>query len=231
MQSDLIYDFGVNHGRDTEFYLLKGFRVVGIEANPSIFMDLTKRFSCFIDSAQLVLLNVGVWHEASVLDFYVNLDNDHWSSFDKAYGCRDGSRFEIIDVRCCTSNELIRRFGVPYYMKIDVEGADKHILSQLKDEPDLPSFISVEEFGVASIDLLHEIGYQKFKVIQQRDKTEVVPPNPPAEGSFVPRTFGGTDSGLFGKELPGEWMSYSEARKYFTTNIRKEDFEFVGPEF
>ena len=29
---NLIYDIGVNKGEDTEFYLNKGFRVVGIEA-------------------------------------------------------------------------------------------------------------------------------------------------------------------------------------------------------
>ena len=35
--NDLIYDLGVNRGEDCAFYLAKGFRVVGIEANPSLY--------------------------------------------------------------------------------------------------------------------------------------------------------------------------------------------------
>jgi 16S rRNA A1518/A1519 N6-dimethyltransferase RsmA/KsgA/DIM1 with predicted DNA glycosylase/AP lyase activity len=31
---DLIYDVGMHHGEDTEFYLRKGFRVVAFEADP-----------------------------------------------------------------------------------------------------------------------------------------------------------------------------------------------------
>ena len=34
MQSDLIIDVGMHTGKDTLFYLQKGFRVVAIEANP-----------------------------------------------------------------------------------------------------------------------------------------------------------------------------------------------------
>jgi hypothetical protein len=40
MHTDLIFDFGANDGRDTEFYLLKGYRVVGVEANPQLYLRL-----------------------------------------------------------------------------------------------------------------------------------------------------------------------------------------------
>ena len=110
MRSDLIYDFGVNNGRDTELYLLKGYRVVGIEANPGLYRDLKERFSGSIATGQLVLLNLGVWPEPLIQKFYINLDNDHWSSFDPAYGCRGGTRFEIVEIQCRTTAEILRRF-------------------------------------------------------------------------------------------------------------------------
>jgi FkbM family methyltransferase len=231
MHADLIYDFGVNNGRDTEFYLLKGFRVLGVEANPTIYANLKEKFASYLATGQLILLNVGVWPNPSLLKFYINLDNDHWSSFDPGYGCRNGTRFETVEIQCFTAKELLRRFGVPYYMKIDVEGADKHIISELTSTTERPPFISIEEYGVASIDALCELGYSKFKVVPQRDKSAMVPPNPPSEGTYVPRTFDGIDSGLFGKELAGEWMTYVEARKYFITNIRTEQSEYIGPEY
>ena len=33
---DLIYDVGMHKGEDTEFYLSKGFKVVGFEADPDL---------------------------------------------------------------------------------------------------------------------------------------------------------------------------------------------------
>lgn len=36
----------------------------------------------------------------------------------------------------------------------------------------------------------------------------MVPPNPPLEGKFVDYSFDAETSGLFGKELGGEWMDY-----------------------
>ena len=35
-EKKLIFDFGVHLGKDSLFYLQKGFRVIGIEANPKL---------------------------------------------------------------------------------------------------------------------------------------------------------------------------------------------------
>lgn len=112
-------------------------------------------------------------------------------------------------------------------MKIDVEGADRHILSALAPGRK-PSFISVEEYGVECIDQMYKLGYSHFNIVPQNNKSAQIPPNPPAEGKYAPRVFSGVDSGLFGKELPGQWMPYSEARTYFITNIRAEDRTWRG---
>lgn len=34
MNPDLIFDLGMHHGHDSEYYLKKGFQVVAVEANP-----------------------------------------------------------------------------------------------------------------------------------------------------------------------------------------------------
>ena len=36
MDPKLVYDVGVHRGDDTAYYLHKGFRVVGVEANPAM---------------------------------------------------------------------------------------------------------------------------------------------------------------------------------------------------
>jgi FkbM family methyltransferase len=56
----LVYDVGMFNGDDTAYYLKKGFRVVGIEANPHLIPKLTERFVAEIEQKQLVIENVAV---------------------------------------------------------------------------------------------------------------------------------------------------------------------------
>jgi FkbM family methyltransferase len=227
---NLIYDLGVNKGEDTEFYLDKGFRVVGIEANPIIYRGLLDKFSEALSDGRLILLNVGVWKERGTLPFYVNLDNDHWSSFDSDWGCRNNTSFRTEEIPCITIQDLLFEYGVPRYLKIDVEGADNMIIKHLPGLSVKPKFVSAEEHGVKAVHDLHEAGYRGFKIVPQRDKTTVVPPSPSREGQYVHKRFSGYDSGLFGLELPGSWMGYEETVSYFMRAVRDNSGIYVGPE-
>lgn len=227
----MIYDIGLNHGEDSEFYLAKGFNVVAIEANPVLASQAKEKFAHYVASGRLMILNIGIWSENKTLKFYHNLSNDHWSSFDPAYGCREGTPFEVIDIECQRIENVISRFGLPYYMKIDVEGADKIILKDLLSVKGLPEYISVEEYGVQAIDDLKALGYLRFQIVPQRTKDPAEPLEPAREGSFFKRHFDGRDSGSFGKELYDDrWLSYEDARSRFLSTIRNERYEYVGPE-
>jgi FkbM family methyltransferase len=157
VDQNLIFDLGVNNGEDSAFYLAKGFRVVGVEANPALAGTVRDTFRAEINRGQYVLVAAGLWSARGTLPFYLNLDNDHWSSFDPGYGCRDGTRFEVVDVPCMTLHDLIAEHGIPRYMKIDIEGADRIVLSDLQGIGVLPPFISVEEYGVAALDQLYRL--------------------------------------------------------------------------
>jgi FkbM family methyltransferase len=225
---NLIFDIGVNEGQDSDFYLEKGFRVVGAEANPVLLDRLRVKFRRQIADETYILVNGAIWSEAGTLPFYVNLDNCHWSSLDKSYGTRNSTKYEVIDVPCVTIASLLAKHGVPHYMKIDIEGADKTVLKDLCRESTLPEFISVEEYGVKTIDDLRRLGYSGFKIVPQGDKRCIVPPNPPSEGYYAYREFTGNDSGLFGRELSGDWMRYRRAKQMFIETVRNEDHTYVG---
>ena len=45
MDPRLVYDVGVHRGDDTAYYLHKGYRVVGVEADPAMADHLRDRFS------------------------------------------------------------------------------------------------------------------------------------------------------------------------------------------
>lgn len=225
----LIFDIGVNAGEDTSFYLRKGFRVVGVEANPRIFKQLQSTFAEAIANGSLTLLNVGIWNEASILPFYVNIDNDHWSSFDPEYGCRQNTQYEIINIPCVSIRSLIDRYGVPRYMKVDIEGGDKLVLADLRGSGHTPPIISVEEFGNETIPALFKAGYRRFKLVPQRTK-ETTRAEGVSEGLYVQKDFNGLDSGVFGLELTGAWLSYDHARSEFRKRVRTAYNTSAAPE-
>lgn len=228
VQLDLIFDLGVNQGEDSAFYLAKGFRVVGVEADPILVKELRVSFAPQLESKQFILEPVGIMGEPGVTHFYRNTFCDHWSSFFPEYGCRGDTKYEIMKIECVVVESLLQKYGCPYYMKVDIEGADQIVLNQLSKLRFRPIFLSVEEFGLATIDSLFKLGYNMFSLRPQRDKSWARLPNPPREGKWIPRDFTQRDSGPFGLEVP-DWMSVTAAKKQFYQKIRTEDNRWLPP--
>ena len=228
IERDLIFDLGVNHGEDSDFYLSKGFRVVGVEADPTLVEELRIVFANPIAEKRFTLEPVGIMDEPGTKPFYRNITCDHWSSFDPSYGCRNDTEYETINVNCVVLEDLVKKYGCPYYLKIDVEGADRLILKQLKALPARPTFLSVEEFGTGTIEALYALGYNMFSLRPQQDKSWAILPDPAREGRFAPREFTQRDSGPFGLEVP-EWMPLESAKKAFHEKVRGLNGEWLPP--
>src|SRR5262245_33534071 len=126
--SRLIADLGMNNGDDAGFYLRKGFHVVALEANPTLCRAAADRFSKETAAGKLAIVNAAIWDRSGEVTFHVNLDNDHWSSIETGWASRDNSRMQPITVRSMTLGDLFAEHGVPYYLKIDVEGVDLQVL-------------------------------------------------------------------------------------------------------
>ncbi len=216
----LIFDIGMNDGRDTLFYLKKGFRVVSVEASPILAQQVAETGKEWVDSGDLKILNVGIGEQPGNFPFYKNLDNDHWSSFDREWGTRQGTSFEVLDIECITPQTMIERYGMPYYMKIDVEGADIACARGLRDFKSRPRFLSMEEHETEYFAELWGLGARDFKLVNQRDLGLVECPNPPLEGLYVDQSFDGFSSGPFGEESPGEWKGFSDVLHEYLTKIR-----------
>ncbi|AFY35249.1 FkbM family methyltransferase [Calothrix sp. PCC 7507] len=221
MDKNLIIDVGVHLGQDTEFYLKKGFKVVGIEAHPDIYKATKQRLNSYIENGQLTLLNVAVSPKNEPVTFYANLDRSFWGTTlidsaiqkERSFGARsiemtvEGRRFETI----------LEQFGIPYYLKVDIEGADLLCIEALQQFDTKPQFLSIESTKTSWNELLQEfvllqkLGYQKFKVINQSQIPKQVCPSPAREGKYIPHHFEYGASGLFGEETPGTWLADSAA--------------------
>ncbi|HET7752737.1 MAG TPA: FkbM family methyltransferase, partial [Anaeromyxobacteraceae bacterium] len=210
----------MHKGYDTGFYLAKGFRVVAVEANPVLVEQARSRFAREIADGQLVIEAVGVGEKPGMATFYRNLDKDDWSSFLREYGARDGTRFEEIPVECVRPQTLFERHGLPYYLKIDIEGLDIPVVRALHDFGARPRFVSVEERHGSHFAELWAVGCRRFKVVDQSKLSEVRSPQPAREGRYVPASFTGESSGLFGEELPGQWMGFDECLEHYLNEIR-----------
>jgi FkbM family methyltransferase len=222
--SRLIFDLGMNNGDDTDYYLRRGFDVVAVEANPALCDKARGRFRTAINESRLTILNAAVWEKSGEATFYVNLDNDHWSSLDIGWAGRDASQCKEITVPCATLPTLFGKFGVPYYLKIDVEGVDQSMLEQLRSSNLLPLYVSVEDcrFGFQYLETLASCGYDGFKLL---DQSTVPQMTDPATGN----RFAAGSSGPFGADLPGEWLSHDHMVKFYSNTVRDPTGNRLAP--
>jgi FkbM family methyltransferase len=162
----LIYDVGMNDGNDTAYYLHRGFSVVAIEADPVLAEQASLRFPREIAEGRLKIMNVAISENAGVLPFWICETKSGWNSFDRSIASRDGCPHHQIEVQCSRLDSILANEGVPYYLKIDIEGHDSLCLDQLVDH-DLPKYISLESGGVEPLYRLQKLGYTHFKCISQ----------------------------------------------------------------
>ncbi|HLJ87010.1 MAG TPA: FkbM family methyltransferase [Candidatus Angelobacter sp.] len=186
---DLIYDVGMHNGDDTAYYLHQGYRVVAIEADPVLAREANVLFAEQVRSGQLTILNVGIAPEPTAeckagdcnsKEFWICDDNRLWNSFDRGIASRNGSRHHAIEIATQRFSSILKSYEVPFYLKVDIEGCDHLCVQELAGGP-LPMFISVEsecaddsrrlseEASLQTLQLLHEVGYRRFKLISQID--------------------------------------------------------------
>lgn len=233
--SQTIYDVGMHRGEDSAFYLSKGFNVVAIEANPKLVEFGHERFREEIQDNRVKIVHGAIINpqvtsgSADHILFYENaesvfgtIDGD-WAkrNEEQGFSCR------AIEVSVCDFRECLAQNDAPYYIKIDIEGADIHCLRQLAQTDVRPNFISIESEKVSlrklieELNLLKSMGYHRFKAIQQDNISRQRQPQPPKEGIWSPLAIQDGSSGLFGEETPGRWLP-------FTCIVIKYLFIFAG---
>jgi FkbM family methyltransferase len=175
--SGLIYDVGLLNGEDTAYYLFRGYNVVSIDANPLMIEKAKLRFSKEILSKRLILLNVGIAGVPGTAPFWIS-DVPEWSSFNKSIASRYGTAYRSVLVSTLPFTQLLAEYGVPHYLKIDIEGNDKICVDALQGGI-IPKYISVEsecvddstvlsdEGALSILESLRNVGYRRFKLVDQ----------------------------------------------------------------
>jgi FkbM family methyltransferase len=237
MQRTLVYDVGLHKGEDTDFYLRMGYQVVAIEANGELVENATRRFEDAITRGKLRVIH-GAVAPASMgnkVVFYKNRDQLAWSTVRPEWASRNenlGSPSEQSEVKRVDIAEVFRSHGIPFYLKIDVEGVDRVVLEALKMFKDRPHYISIESEKVdfdqlkVEMDLLRNLGYSKFKIVQQETIPGTRIRSQTIDGRPFEYVFESHASGPFGDDLPPPWLAYDEALEYHKAVFRR--YKYFG---
>jgi FkbM family methyltransferase len=225
--SDLIYDLGLHKGEDTGFYLAKGFRVVAFEADPDLVNACREKFAAEIASGQLTIVEGAIVDkpDSDTITFYKNPTVTVWGTIDpdwKDRNARMGWESEEITVPVVDLTACLEKYGIPYYIKIDIEGADRFSLQKLGEFEQRPDYVSIESSKISladidvELDILEKLGYRHFKAAQQATVTRMHAPRPPKEGKDIDYQMAHDSSGLFGRELSGNWQTRSQIRSTYS---------------
>jgi FkbM family methyltransferase len=225
MNLNLIYDIGLHTGRDSEFYLRKGFEVVGVEANPEMAGKAAAYLSEHLAAGKFNIVQKALSDSTgAVVSFYVNNEKDDWSSLSRAVAEKNVTTSREISVTTVTLSDIYAEFGVPYYLKCDIEGGDELIAVQMAKYDILPVYASFEITTVSMLGILWGAGYRRFQLVNQALNFLTEPPSPASEGAYFARQFDGHCSGLFGRELSeSRWIDIEQVTSLYLDFIELRD--------
>jgi len=138
--------------------------VVGVEADPSAYLALHRRFKKQVKRGKIHLLNYAVSDSAGAdIEFYIH----------NVYQGISGTqpRPEPGGITCRNVKtidwSIYVLHGCPRYMKVDVEGSEGAFLSSMMGAKETPEFVSIEAYKFSPIEILGELGYTRFRLIDQ----------------------------------------------------------------
>jgi FkbM family methyltransferase len=164
---DLIFDVGANIGDMTNIFKNNAKKVVAFEPNPQLSNQLRYRFNMdnvvidprgISDDIGIKNFNISAAHTISTL-------SDDWVT---------NSRFSdlnawdlVLEIETITLDKAIDEYGVPDYIKIDIEGYEYEVLTSFTKllNHTIISFEWAEEQKSKLIEIinhLHHLGYNKF---------------------------------------------------------------------
>jgi FkbM family methyltransferase len=208
-----IYDFGMNNGDDLPYYLAKGTRVVGVEANASLCDWVRRKYSWEVQTGQLVIEHcvLSADQDGGEVDFYIHTGSHVLSQFPRPSAESIGN-FEATRVRQRRPSSIVRQYGEPYYIKLDIEHYDRIVLQELFGQKIYPAFISSEIHDLRVRGLLQEAGYTWFNLVIGLEVSREYRNTGFRDVAGMRRTYSFPDhsAGPFGEDIRFPWLRSSQ---------------------
>jgi FkbM family methyltransferase len=142
-KGSLVFDIGANAGEYTRCFLWLGARVVAAEPNPLLAGALAR-----IRHPRLTVLPGAVGEKPARMTLHINTQSElstlspEWLDIARKSERLSGNQWTSqAEVDVTTLEAMIRNYGVPHFIKIDVEGFETCVLDGL---PAMPRYLSFE---------------------------------------------------------------------------------------
>ncbi len=168
---DLVFDIGGHVGDRVAAFRRLGARVVTVEPQPALATTLRLLFG---RDGAVTVLEAAIGDTQGTAALRLNLDNPTVSTVSEAFiaATRDAPGWEgqrwtkTVEVPTTTIDTLIARYGVPRFIKIDVEGYESQALAGLSTPVEALSFEFTtiqRDIARACIERCAAIGYRGFQ--------------------------------------------------------------------
>ena len=131
---DLCFDVGANIGDYTDAPVSLGARVIAIEPQPACIDELRARFA---GDLFVTIVPVAVGEAERTAKLFLR---EHTNVASLIEGWGGYHNLDAFDVPVKTLDQLIKRYGHPKYIKIDVEGFELPVIRGLHSKVELISF-------------------------------------------------------------------------------------------
>ena len=162
---DLFFDVGAHVGDKSKQFLNKKLKVIMIEPLPKCVEQLKLKFK---NNKNIKILQKALGKKKGSTTLMINSKvptlstmSNHWKEGRFSNQIWDNK----ILVEMTTLDELIETYGLPSYIKIDVEGFELDVLMGLTQKAGIVSFEFTSEFldhSINCLNYLQKIGYEKF---------------------------------------------------------------------
>lgn len=159
-KNDLVFDIGANYGNRVEPILRNGCKVVAVEPQPECVSYLRKKYDSRIN-----IENVGIGSKRDTGDLHISSWNI-LSTFSVEFieKTKETGRFKnsewskTIKVKIITLDDLITKYGIPKFIKVDVEGYEDEVFKGLTHRVPFLSFeYTLPEFSGAMLSILEHL--------------------------------------------------------------------------
>jgi FkbM family methyltransferase len=170
-KGDLIFDVGANQGTKTDVFLRLGARVVAVEPDERNKEILREKFLRYrFTHKPVFIVSKAVSDKVAVETMWIdepgsakNTLSRKWADTLRSDASRFGHSLDFAqkkEVETTTLEQLIGAYGLPFFVKIDVEGFEPRVLRGLRRPVPYLSFeVNLPEFRPEGLQCIQQLGH------------------------------------------------------------------------